>query len=98
MYLDLFHWERLNETNVQLAIYTNNQIDIYNSQESLIKFTKPQNKFGILRMPVNYNVEDFNSLENIYDKGKWHYVFIVNENTKAAQNYKEFINLDDYNF
>jgi hypothetical protein len=98
LYLDLFHWERLNGTNVQLAIYTNNQIEIYDSQESLIQFTKPQNKFGILRMPLDYSFEDFNSLENIYDKGKWHYVFIVNENTKAAQNYKEFINLDDYNF
>ena len=98
LYLDLYHWERLNENNVQLAIYTNSQIAIYDCQESLIQFTKPQNKFGILRMPVEYGTEDYNSLDNITDKGKWHYVFIVNENTKAAQNYKEVMNLDDYNF
>lgn len=98
LYLDLYHWKRLNENNVYLAIYTNNQIDIYETQDSLIQFTKSQNKFGILRLPVDYSLEDYNSLENINDKGKWHFVFIVNENTKAAQNYKEFINLDDYNF
>lgn len=98
LYLDLYHWERLNENNVQLAIYTNGQIIIYNTQEELIQFTKHQNKFGILRMPSEYNTEDYNSLDNITDKGKWHYVFIVNENTKAAQNYKEAMNLDDYNF
>lgn len=98
LYLDLYHWERLNESNVHLAVYTKNQIEIYETQESLIQFTKPQNKFGILRLPVDYSLEDYNSLENINNKGKWHFVFIVNENTKAAQNYKEFINLDEYNF
>jgi len=51
-----------------------------------------------VRMPNEYDVEDYNSLDNITDKGKWHYVFIVNENTKAAQSYKEVMNLDDYNF
>lgn len=49
-------------------------------------------------MPNEYDVSDYNSLDNITDKGEWHYVFIVNENTKAAQNYKEVMNLDDYNF
>ena len=33
-------------------------------------------------MPIEYDTEDYNSLDNITDKGKWHFVFIVNENTK----------------
>jgi hypothetical protein len=49
-------------------------------------------------MPNEYSVDDYNSLDNISDKGKWHYVFIVNENTQAAKSYKEVMNLDDYNF
>ena len=98
LYLDLYHWGRLSEANVRLAVYTKNQIEIYKTQEELIQFTKPQNKFGILRMPTEYDTEYYNSLENITDKGKWHFVFIVNENTKAAQSYKEVMNLDDYNF
>jgi|GEM_PF-1122632 len=96
--LDLFSWDRLGVANVSLSLYTDSCITIFKTQEDLIAFTKPQNKFGILRMPDDYNIDDFNSLENINDKGKWHFVFIVNENTKAAQNYKEFINLDEYNF
>lgn len=98
LYLDIYHWGRLKESNVRLAVYTNSQIEIYNSQEELYKFTKPQNKFGIIRLPDEYTIEDYNSLDNITDKGKWHYVFIVNENTNAAKNYKEAMNLEDYNF
>lgn len=98
LYLDLYHWDRLSEANVKLAIYTKNQIEIFDTQEELIKYTKPQNKFGIVRMPNEYDLEDYNSLDNIYDKGKWHYVFIVNENTPVAKSYKEVMNLDDYNF
>jgi hypothetical protein len=98
LYLDVYHWSKLNETNVRLAVYTKNKIEIYSTQEELIRFTKPQNNFGIVRMPVEYSTEDYNSLGNISDKGKWHFVFIVNENTKAAKYYKEVMNLDDYNF
>ena len=98
LYLDVFHWERLIEANVKLAVYTKNQIKIFNSSEELINFTKPQNKFGYLRMPVDYGLTDYNSIDTISDKGKWHYVFIVNENTKMAKSYKEVMNLDDYNF
>lgn len=98
LYLDVYHWGRLGESNVLLSIYTKSQIEIFKTQEDLIEYTKPQNKFGIVRMPNEYDIEDYNSLDNITDKGKWHYVFIVNENTKAAQSYKEVMNLDDYNF
>lgn len=98
LYLDVYHWKRLSESNVSLSIYTKNQIQIFKTQEDLIDHTRPQNKFGIVRMPNEYDVKDYNSLDNITDKGKWHYVFIVNENTKAAQSYKEVMNLDDYNF
>lgn len=98
LYLDVYHWNRLSESNVSLSIYTKSQIEIFKTQEDLIEYTKPQNKFGIVRMPNEYDVEDYNSLDNITNKGKWHYVFIVNENTKAAQSYKEVMNLDDYNF
>jgi len=98
LYLDVYHWGRLSESNVSLSIYTKSQVNIFKTQEDLIDYTKPQNKFGIVRMPNEYSVEDYNSLDNITDKGKWHYVFIVNENTKAAQSYKEIMNLDDYNF
>jgi hypothetical protein len=98
LYLDVYHWGRLNEANVRLSVYTKSLIEIFDSQEQLIQYTKPQNKFGIVRMPNEYNLEDYNSLDNIPDKGKWHYVFIVNEKTKAAQNYKDVMNLDDYNF
>lgn len=98
LYLDVYHWGRLEECNLSLSIYTKGQVDIFKTQEDLIEYTKPQNKFGIVRMPDEYDVEDYNSLDNITDKGKWHYVFIVNENTKAAQSYKEVMNLEDYNF
>jgi hypothetical protein len=97
LYLDLFHWERLTEDNVKIAVYTNSQINIFNSQEDLFQYCKPQNKFGVLRMPDDYNLDDYNSLDNIFDKGKWHFVFIVNENAKAAKLYKEIIDLDEYN-
>lgn len=98
LYLDVYHWGRLSESNVCLSIYTKSKIQIFKTQEDLIEHTKPQNKFGIVRMPTEYDVEDYNSLDNITNKGNWHYVFIVNENTKAAKNYKEVLNLDDYNF
>ncbi len=98
LYLDVYHWARLGEANVSLSIYTKSQIEIFKTQEALIEYTKQQNKFGIVRMPNEYDVDDYNSLDNITDKGKWHYVFIVNENTKTAQSYKEVMNLDDYNF
>lgn len=97
LYLDLFHWERLTEDNVKIAVYTNSQINIFNSQEDLFQFCKPQNKFGVLRMPDDYNLDDYNSLNNIFDKGKWHFVFIVNEDAKAAKQYREIIDLDEYN-
>ena len=48
-------------------------------------------------MPDDYNLDDYNSLNNIFDKGKWHFVFIVNEDAKAAKQYKEIIDLDEYN-
>jgi hypothetical protein len=98
LYLDVYHWGRLGDSNVSLSIYTRSQIEIFKSQDELINFTTPQNKFGIVRMPNEYSLSDYNSLDNISDKGKWHYVFIVNENTIAAKNYKEVMNLDDYNF
>lgn len=98
LYLDVYHWGRLSESNVSLSIYTKSQIEIFKTQEDLIKYTKQQNKFGIVRMPNEYDLDDYNSLDNITDKGKWHFVFIVNENTKAAQSYKEIMNLDEYNF
>ena len=49
-------------------------------------------------MPTEYSVVDYNSLDKVTEKGKWHFVFIVNENTQTAKNYKEAMNLDDYNF
>jgi hypothetical protein len=97
LYLDIFHWGRLEESNVKLSVYTKNQIELFSTQEELINYTKPQNKFGIVRMPNEYGLEDYNSLDQISDKGKWHYIFIVNENTKAALNYKEFIDYSDPN-
>jgi hypothetical protein len=97
LYLDLFHWERLTEDHVKIAVYTNSQINIFNSQEDLFQYCKPQNKFGVLRMPDDYNLDDYNSLDNIFDKGKWHFVFIVNGDAKAAKQYKEIIDLDEYN-
>jgi hypothetical protein len=98
LYLDIYHWGRLSETNVSLSIYTNNLITIFKTQEDLLTYTKPQNKFGIIRMPFEYDIDDYNSLDSISEKGEWHYVFIVNENTRAAQSYKEVMNLDQYNF
>ena len=95
LYLDVYHWGRLSETNVSLSIYTKSQIEIFKTQEDLIEHTKPQNKFGIVRMQNEYSVEDYNSLDNITDKGKWHYVFIVNENTQAAKSYKEVMDYSD---
>lgn len=98
LYLNLHHWDKLDNCNTQLAIYTNNEIKLFKTKQDLFEFAKPQNKFGILKLPNDYNLSDYNSLENITNKSKWHYVFIVNENTKAAQSYKEVMNLDEYNF
>lgn len=98
LYLDAYNWSRLGEANVRLSVYTKNQIEIYDSQEQLINYTKPQNKFGIVRMPNEYSVVDYNSLDKVTDKGKWHFIFIVNENTLTAKSYKEAMNLEDYNF
>lgn len=97
LYLDVYHWGRLSEFNVSLSIYTKSQIEIFKTQDELINYTKPQNKFGIVRMPNEYSLGDYNSLDQVSDKGKWHYVFIVNENTKAAMSYKEFIDYSDPN-
>ena len=88
------YWYFVNGKNIKDRL----RIEIFKTQNELIDYTKPQNKFGIVRMPSEYSLGDYNSLDQISDKGKWHYVFIVNENTKAAMNYKEVMNLDDYNF
>lgn len=97
LYLDLFHWERLNEDKVKIAVYTNSQINIFNSQEDLFQFCKPQNTFGVLRMPNDYNLDDYNNLDYIKEKSKWHFVFIVNKDAKDAKIYKEFIDYSDPN-
>jgi hypothetical protein len=98
LYLDLYDWGELNEANVKIAIYTNSEITIFDSQEALYQFCKPQNTFGVLRMPNDYNLDDYNNLEDIKEKSKWHFVFIVNKDAKAAKSYEELLNLDDYNF
>ena len=97
LYLDLYDWSELNEVDVEIAIYTNNEITIFNSQEDLFKFCKPQNTFGVLRMPNDYTLDDFNNLDAIKEKSKWHFVFIVNKDAKAAKSYEKLLNLDDYN-
>ncbi|PKG43720.1 sacsin N-terminal ATP-binding-like domain-containing protein, partial [Psychroflexus sp. MES1-P1E] len=78
LYLNLYHWNRLKQNHVKLSIYTNNQAHIFSSQKELLEFTKPQNKYGILRMPENYNLEHYDIQENIEKNAKWHYIFIVN--------------------
>jgi hypothetical protein len=98
LFLDLHHWNRLNEVNVILAILTNNQISFFNSQQSLYDFTKDINKYGIMKLPVKYSLDDLNSIGKTTENGKWHFVFIVNEKTQAAKKYIEVMNLDDYNF
>lgn len=98
LFLDLHHWNRLNEVNVKLAILTNNQISFFNSQQSLYDFTKDINKYGIMKLPVKYTLDDLNSIGKTTENGKWHFVFIVNEKTQAAKKYIEVMNLDDYNF
>lgn len=98
LYLDLYDWGELNEANVKIAIYTNSEITIFDSQEALYQFCKPQNTFGVLRMPNDYSLDDYNNLNDIKEKSKWHFVFIVNKEAKAAKSYEELLNLDDYNF
>lgn len=97
LYLDLYDWGELNEANVKIAIYTNSEITIFDSQEALYQFCKPQNTFGVLRMPNDYSLDDYNNLNDIKEKSKWHFVFIVNKDAKAAKSYEELLNLDDYN-
>lgn len=98
LYLDLYDWGELNEVEVEISIYTNNEITIFNSQDALFQFCKPQNTFGVLRMPDNYTLDDYNNLGDIKEKSKWHFVFIVNKDAKAAKSYEELLNLDDYNY
>jgi len=98
LYLDLYDWGELNDENVKIAIYTNSQITIFNSQEDLFQFCHPKNKFGVLRMPDDYTLDDYNSIDDIKEKSRWHFVFIVNKDAKAAMSYNEVMNLDDYNF
>jgi hypothetical protein len=98
LYLDVYHWGRLSETDVHLSIYTNNEITIFKSQEELFDFVKPQNKHGILKMPDAYDLKELSSVNSTDKEGIWRFVFIVNENTKAAQNYKESTNIYDYDF
>jgi len=98
LFLDLNHWERLGQPNVHLSIYTKNEINIFKSQEALVEFAKPHNKYGIIKMPDDYDLDDLNSVNSPEKEGVWRFVFIVNENTKAAKSYKEGMNLDDYNF
>ena len=98
LYLDLYDWDDLNDENVKISIHTNSAITIFDSKKALFQFCQPQNKFGVLRMPDNYNLDDYNNLVDIKEKSKWHFVFIVNKDAKAAKSYEELLNLDDYNF
>ncbi len=98
LYLDVYHWGRLSETNVYMSIYTNNEITIFQNQEELFDFVKPQNKHGILKMPDAYDLKELSSVNSTDKEGVWRFVFIVNENTKAARNYKESTNIYDYDF
>lgn len=98
LFLDLNHWERLAEPNVHLSLYTNNEVKIFENQESLFSSIKDGNKLGIIKMPDDYKLDDLNSVNSPQKEGVWRFVFIVNENTKAAQSYKQAMNLDDYNF
>lgn len=98
LFLDINHWDRFAETNVHLSVYTNNEVKIFENQEALFNSIKDGNKLGIIKMPDDYKLNDLNSVNSPDKKGVWRFVFIVNENTKAAQSYKEVMNLDDYNF
>lgn len=98
LFLDLYHWNRLGEKNVKLAIHTNNQITFFRTQQDLFDFAKPMNKYGIMKLPISYSLADFNSIGKVSENGKWHFVFIVNENTVVAKSYKTIMNLDEYNF
>ena len=97
LYLDLFSWKRLAEPNVLLSLYSKNEIKFFVSQEELLSFTRRKNKFGVIRMPENYDVTFFNSLSNIYSKEEWKFVFIVDENTNDAKSYKEVMDYSDSN-
>jgi hypothetical protein len=98
LFLDLHHWKRLGEQNVKLAIHTNNQITFFKTQQDLFDFTKIKNKYGIMKLPVKYSLDDLNSIGKTSDNGKWHFVFIVNEKAQAAKQYIEVMNLENYNF
>lgn len=95
LYLDLYSWERLAEPNVLLSLYSKNEIKFFDSQESLISYTKDKNTFGVIRMPNNYDVTFFNSLSNIYSKEEWKFVFIIDENANNAKTYKEVMDYYD---
>jgi hypothetical protein len=98
LYLDLYDWGELNEVNVKIAVYTNSEVTIFDSQDGLFNFCKPQNTFGVIRMPNDYSLDDYNNLDDIKEKNKWHFVFIVNKDAEAAKSYEELLNLDDYNY
>lgn len=98
LFLDINHWERFAETNVYLSVYTNNEVKIFETQEALFNSIKDGNKLGIIKMPDDYKLNDLNSVNSPDKEGVWRFVFIVNENKKAAKSYKEVMNLDDYNF
>jgi hypothetical protein len=93
LFLDLNHWNRLEQTQVYLSVYTNNEVVIFKDKQSLFEFIKPKNKFGITKMPDEYDLEDLNSINKPIKKGVWRFVFIVNENTQAS---KSYINVLDY--
>lgn len=95
LFLDLYHWKRLGEKNVKLAIHTNNQITLFQTQQDLFDFAKPLNKYGMMKLPVKYSLDDLNSIGKKTENGKWHYVFIVNSNTIFAKSYIKAMEYSD---
>lgn len=95
LFLDLYHWKRLGEKNVKLAIHTNNQITLFQTQQELFDFVKPLNKYGMMKLPVKYSLDDLNSIGKKTENGKWHYVFIVNINTIFAKSYIKAMEYSD---
>lgn len=95
LFLDLNHWNRLEQMRVYLSVYTNNEVVIFKNKQSLFEFIKPKNKYGIAKMPHDYDLEDLNSINKPIKKGVWRFVFIVNENTKAAENYIKGLDYSD---
>ena len=95
LFLDLYHWKRLGEKNVKLAIHTNNQITLFQTQQDLFDFAKPLNKYGMMKLPVKYSLDDLNLIGKKTENGKWHYVFIVNSNTIFAKSYIKAMEYSD---